>query len=123
FRGTPYQYRLPPALYQGYVVQLKNKDTQIMIKVSTNIGEGLKGTLLLGHLRGKAFLEYSKATEGKNSYTIKIPTSDLSDGVAHFTLFDQRGDPVCERLAFIENPKNRIDLTLKTDRSEYRPRT
>lgn len=123
FRGTPYQYRLPPALYQGYVVQLKNKDTQIMIKVSTNIGEGLKGTLLLGHLWGKAFLEYSKATEGKNSYTIKIPTSDLSDGVAHFTLFDQRGEPVCERLAFIENPKNRIDLTLKTDRSEYRPRT
>src|SRR5690606_37001107 len=74
--GIIYSYNLPRTLGNGYVIQLKNKGAQLIIKVSSNSGQGLKGTLLLGHLRGNTFLRHSKEEGNKNSYTIKIPTAD-----------------------------------------------
>lgn len=117
--GNRYKYHLPTALDQGYVVQLKNMGAQIMIQVSTNISEGLKGTLLLGHVRGKAFLKHSIGNGNKKSYILKIPTTELSDGVAHFILFDGEGESICERSTFIANPENEMDLILKTDKADY----
>ena len=119
--GMQYKYPVPTALDNGYVVQLKNRGPEIMIKISTNIVEGLNGTFLLGHLRGKVFLEHAIDSH-KDSYTISVPTSLLSDGVAQFTLFDPKGEPVCERLVFIENPNNGTAITLKTDKADYRLR-
>src|SRR5690606_37834814 len=72
-----------------------------------------------GHIRGEIFLKHSVRSY-KNSYIISIPTSILSDGVGHFTLFDPRGEPMCERLTFIDNPDNATDLTLKTGKTDYR---
>ncbi|WP_176225654.1 TonB-dependent receptor [Arenibacter troitsensis] len=118
--GIVHRYSLPMALDKGYVIQLKNHGSQIIIKVSSNIDQGLTGTLVLGHLRGEIFLKHSKINSSKSSYLIKFPTSELSDGVAHFTLFNQQGEPICERLTFIDNPENEIDLTLTTDRSDYK---
>src|SRR5690606_21059076 len=40
-------------------------------------------------------------------------------GVAQFTLFDRQGEPICERLTFIDNPDNETDLSIKTDKSGY----
>ena len=118
--GIVHRYSLPMALDKGYIIQLKNQGSQIIIKVSSNIDQGLTGTLVLGHLRGEIFLKHSKINSSKSSYLIKFPTSELSDGVAHFTLFNQQGEPICERLTFIDNPENEIDLTLTTDRSDYK---
>lgn len=117
--GISYKIPVPKALDNGYVVQLKNRGSQILIKISTTIGQGLNGSLLLGHIRGEVFLKHSVHSY-KNSYTISIPTSILSDGVAHFTLFDPKGAPRCERLTFIDNPDNATDLTLKTGKADYR---
>lgn len=120
--GIAHRYSLPTALDKGYVIQLKNQGSQIIIKVATNIDQGLTRTVVVGHIRGEIFLKHSKEDTDKTSYLIKFPTSELSDGVAHFTLFNQQGEPICERLTFIENPENDIDLTIKTDKSVYKLR-
>ncbi|PXX29757.1 MG2 domain-containing protein [Arenibacter sp. ARW7G5Y1] len=117
--GNLYRYSVPTALNQGYTMQLKNLGNHIIIKVSTNIDQGLMGTSVVGHLRGKVFLKYAKKYSDKTSYLIKFPTSKLSDGVAHFTLFNQDGEPMCERLTFVENQSNTVNLTLKTDKTNY----
>ncbi|MCK0147618.1 TonB-dependent receptor plug domain-containing protein [Arenibacter sp. F26102] len=118
--GILHRYSLPIALDKGYVIQLKNQGSQIIIKVSSNIDQGLTGTVILGHLRGEIFLKHSKKDSSKSSYLIKFPTSELSEGIAHFTLFNQQGEPICERLTFINNPENEIDITLTTDKSDYK---
>ena len=117
--GILHKYALPRALEKGYVLQLKNRGSQIIIRVSSNTVQGLAGTLLSGHVRGEIFLEHLPDDGGGTSYVIRFPTSKLSDGVAQFTLFDQKGSPICERLTFIDNPENEMDITLKTDRSDY----
>ncbi|MEZ4968069.1 MAG: TonB-dependent receptor plug domain-containing protein [Flavobacteriaceae bacterium] len=118
--GNLHRYSIPAALNKGYIMQLKNLGSQIIIKISTNIDQGLAGMELVGHLRGKIFLKYSKENRGETSYLIKFPTSKLSDGMAHFTLFNWEGDPICERITFVDNPRNKINLTLKTDKTGYK---
>ena len=120
--GIVHRYSLPTALDKGYVVQLKNQGPRIIVKVATNIDQGLAGTVVVGHIRGEVFLNHSKEDTDKKSYLIKFPTSGLADGVAHFTLFNRQGEPISERLTFIDNPENDMDLTLKMDKSVYKLR-
>lgn len=117
--GVTEKYPVPRPLSKGYVLQISNHREYLVVRVSTNIENGLKGTLLLGHLRGQLILKRFEKNNVGDTYVIKILTTKLEDGVAHFTLFDPNGEPVSERLTFIENPKNNVNLFMKTDRAKY----
>ena len=117
--GKTERYAVPDALTKGYTLQILNKEEYLRIRVSTNITDGLKGSLLLGHLRGDLILKQVLDKNEGDTITIKLLTSKLRDGVAHFTLFTPNGDPVCERLIFVDNPKNEVRLSLSTNKPNY----
>ncbi|SDL47088.1 TonB-dependent receptor plug domain-containing protein [Kriegella aquimaris] len=117
--GVTEKYPVPRPLSKGYVLQVSNYGEYVVVRVSTNINNGLKGTLLLGHLRGQLIFKRFEKNSNEDTYVIKILTSKLDDGVAHFTLFDPNGEPVSERLSFIENPKNNVNFSVKSDRPKY----
>jgi len=112
-------YQIPKPLEKGFVLQIKNRGEYLQVKVSTNIENGLKGSLLLGHLRAKNIMEYVAKDQTESTYEIKFSTAELDDGVATFTLISPNGEPVCERLVFIENPNNEVQLSVMTDSSNY----
>ncbi|MGI9550858.1 MAG: hypothetical protein ACR2MT_06650 [Aurantibacter sp.] len=117
--GRTEKYPIPKPISEGYVLQVSNKGEFIQIRAITNIPNGLNGTLLLGHLRGDLILKHFQENKAQNTYELKLLTSKLNDGVASFTLFTPEGEPVCERLVFIENPDNSVNLSLKTNTSNY----
>jgi hypothetical protein len=106
-------YPLPKALPNGYSLGIVNNGNQIILKVSTNNSIGLQNSFLVAHQRGHLIFEKLE-TENKQSYSIKINTDKLLDGVTHFTLFDGTGNPVCERLAYIDNPDNDVSVNINT---------
>ncbi len=117
--GKTERYTVPDPLSKGYSLQILNRGDYLRIRVSTNGANGLKGLLLLGHLRGDLILKQFLGANDENAITVKLLTSKLRDGVAQFTLFAPNGEPVCERLVFVENPKNDIRLSLNTDKRNY----
>lgn len=117
--GVTEKYPLPTPLTKGYVLQLTNHGGHLVVRVATNIPKGLDGTLLLGHLRGSLIFKRLEKNGSEATYVTKLSTAQLDDGVAHFTLFAPNGEPVCERLTFIENPENKVKLIVKTDKSSY----
>lgn len=117
--GQVERYPLPTPLPKGYTLQVTNNGEDIRIRVATNIENGLKESILVGHLRGDMFLKHSPKNVNNNSYSLKLLTTKLEDGIAHISLFTKEGEPVCERLVFIENPKNNIQLSLDTDKPSY----
>lgn len=119
--GSEYSYPLPKALPNGHAINLTNKGEYIYIKVKSNLATALKQTYLVGHQRGKIVVEKFETTN-TGEYLLKLLTSDLNDGVTHFTLFDSSGNPVCERLVFIENPKNKTSIEIKKDKEYIGPR-
>ncbi|WP_425237024.1 TonB-dependent receptor plug domain-containing protein [Ulvibacterium sp.] len=117
-----YRFPIPKALPKGYVLSIRNNGDHLIANVSTNSEEGLEGTLLIGHFRGDLFFERLGKTEDGASYSVKLNTDRLFDGVAHFTLFTASGKPICERLVFIDHPKNSVELEVSSDSRTYGPR-
>ena len=114
------RYPLPKTALEGYVLNTTNKGNAIVINITTNIAKGLDGAYILGHLRGQLIYKQEiPAQKIGNSYRIRFLTEGLQDGVAQFTLFNADGAPVSERLVYINQSDNDIELTIDTDNSFY----
>ncbi|WP_149273858.1 TonB-dependent receptor plug domain-containing protein [Pareuzebyella sediminis] len=114
-----FDYPVPAPLLNGYTLRVMNMGSYLKISAATNIANGLRGALLVGHLRGGLIYKEILKKNVENRYTLKLLTSKLQDGIAHFTLFTPNGEPVCERLTFIENANNAVKLSIKTDKTDY----
>ncbi|WP_400079773.1 hypothetical protein [Winogradskyella sp. R77965] len=110
-----YKYKLPQALPLGYNISVSQKSNQLLIDIKTTKYEGLSGSYLILHQRGDILYEKLE-TNNKNNYTVSLSTQDLKDGVTHITLFDPKGKPVCERLVFIENSKNKATIKIEKNK-------
>ena len=115
------KYPLPKTLTNGYALSIVNNGNQLILKATTNYPIGLKNSFLVAHQRGRLIFEKLE-TENKQSYSVKVNTESLPDGVAHFTLFDGAGNPVCERLAFIDNPNNKVLVNLSSNNESPKTR-
>jgi len=119
--GQEVQIPLPKALPKGYNLSLANNGNQIILKVTANNEIGLKNSFLIAHQRGKIIFEKLE-TQNINTYSIKLSTNDLQDGVANVTLFNNDGNPVCERLVFIDNPNNKVSINVSKSKDDYKTR-
>ncbi|WP_430966826.1 TonB-dependent receptor plug domain-containing protein [Spongiimicrobium sp. 2-473A-2-J] len=117
--GRGKTFELPEIMPSGYVLHIENKGDHLLLDIKANTVNGLVGTMLLGHLRGNLFFKHIGKSEEKDTYTIKLLTDRLDDGVAHFTLFTALGEPVCERLVFIDQPKNDAKLSVLSYKDSY----
>ncbi len=119
FQGIHKKIPLPSAQEQGYTLQITQRPpNQLLINVRSNIPNGLKDVVILGHLRGEPIFTFSN-TEGLDKLSLTIPTDSIPEGIAQFTLFSSKGEPLCERLVFVDNPRERALLSISTDKSTY----
>ena len=105
----------------GHNLSIINHGNQIIIKVSSNSPIGLKNTFLLGHQRGQVIFE-KFAPENQSEYLVKLNTDIIPDGVSNFTLFDNNGKPVSERLVFIDNPNNEVTVNTSLNKNSLTTR-
>ncbi|NRB50394.1 MAG: TonB-dependent receptor plug domain-containing protein [Saprospiraceae bacterium] len=115
-------YAIPEIKAHGYNLSIGNLGKSIEVKVQASTGENLEGAFLIGHLRGGIFLQQVFTTEHSEGFTYQLSTANLPDGVAQFTLYKADGEPICERLTFIDNPADELEVKLKVDRDQYKAR-
>ncbi|MEP3836466.1 MAG: hypothetical protein ABJM36_02410 [Algibacter sp.] len=114
FNGEEVKYPLPTALPNGYNLSMVNSGDQILVQATSNTGVGLKNTFLVAHQRGHLIYERLE-TEDKTNYNVKINTAALKDGVVSFTLFNSSGNPVCERLVYVDSQLDEASINLTLD--------
>ncbi|KAA5826185.1 hypothetical protein FPF71_05070 [Algibacter amylolyticus] len=114
FNGEEVKYPLPEALPSGYNLNMINSGNQIIVQASSNTGIGLKNTFLVAHQRGHLIYERLE-TDDKNNYKVKINTAALKNGVVSFTLFNSSGNPVCERLVYVDNQNDNANIKVTLD--------
>ncbi len=119
FNGSELKFPLPQAQESGYVLSLKNREDHVLVQVASNTPNGLQGTLLVGHLRGDLIFKRIGSSEDNASYATKIYTEKLQDGVAQFTLFTKDGEPISERLVFVDDPNNDARLNISAPKKTF----
>ncbi|MEM8524530.1 MAG: TonB-dependent receptor plug domain-containing protein [Bacteroidota bacterium] len=122
FGATEHVYPFPKIQESGYVLSVKQSRVGINVKVTASEGYSLADTYVTGHLRGRIFCSI-KGEEGLTSISADIPQKQLLDGVATFTLFSKNGEPLCERLIFVESPSDDLKINLSTDQEHYKKRS
>ncbi len=116
--GQEKEISLPLMLKEGYVLKANNrKKDNLSLEILTNTKDGLKNCTLIGHLRGQPFLS-QKLTDG-NSQKLLLDKSQIPSGVLHFTLFDSKERPVCERLVFNNNPAEQIAVNIEVPKTQF----
>jgi hypothetical protein len=106
---------------EGFVLNINNRKNQLLVNVQTNSSKGLKGSFLIGHMRGKVFCKFQIDKDG-NSANYKLATDPNQSGIAHFTLFNQEGEPMCERLVFMSNTQSQLNLEISKEKETYSKR-
>tara|TARA_R110002033_G_scaffold64323_1_gene115272 strand:+ start:13661 stop:16126 length:2466 start_codon:yes stop_codon:yes gene_type:complete len=116
FKGIEFKYPIPDALPIGHTLSINNSGNFIIISTKSTALTGINQCYLVVHQRGK--MVYNKLFEdNKDEFVVKLPVEELNDGIVHITLFDSSGNPVCERLVFVSNPKNKVNIDVFKDKT------
>jgi hypothetical protein len=106
-----------PAIEEkGYVMQAIDKGDSWQINVQT-AGVPAENVYLFAHSR-QLIRHAQGAVLNNGSATFTLEKTKLDDGLSHITLFNDRQQPVCERLVF-KRPVKQLAISAQTDNSVY----
>lgn len=117
---TPYtSYTMPAAAATGYVMLVDNLGSKENIRVyvthnvePTTPASGTSGAKLslVAQVNGQP-VHAAQAALARKSFMVPIPRNKCPEGIVQITLFDEKGKPVCERLAY-SSQNEPINLTV-----------
>lgn len=127
--GITKTFPLPTIKPNGMSLFIDNlkPDMPVRLFAYLNMAEGsLPGAFyVVAHQRGKiAFASQIPVTD-KNfkTFRLNIPRDKFTgEGIAALTVFDDKGKPLCERLIFVENKQKRLQISVKTNKTNYSKR-
>jgi len=118
--GSTQRFPLPAARKSGYVIRVENNRGADSLRVSVLISPDridARSFHLIGLSRGTVCFGANMRLNRAEEDGI-VPKSAFPSGIAHFTLFDDVGEPVCERLAYIDH-RDELNIQLTTDKDSY----
>ncbi len=118
--GLETQLTLPKVDPSGYAIAVNNTDSAKMsIKVMLSADLINKGDLRLVAQRNGTVCFVAKVPSTKQLIPVVVPKDDFPSGIVQLTLFNPDNLPVCERIAFVNNISDKIDLKIQNLQSGY----
>jgi TonB-dependent SusC/RagA subfamily outer membrane receptor len=119
--GTKTSVALPKASNNGYVLKVIDQgENDLRISIAAAKGTPNK-FVLVGQSAGKVYYS-AKSTAGGDAFSTIVAKSKFPSGIAQFTLFSDSGEPLNERLVFIQNPLDKLSLSVNANKPTYSPR-
>ena len=118
WNGRIVNYNIPEIYEYGYALSVDQRQSKLIIKLSTNLKQH-SGSKLLAHSRGRIVWQSELEFDEQGQFLKILPTADMPSGVVVFTLLNSEGLPEAERLVFVDN--NDAEMEVITNASEYYP--
>lgn len=116
---------LPTATDKGFVMNVNNQDennVRVTVTVSPNLIDSKQvNKIYLLAQAGNEICYAAKNAVTSTAFTAIIPKSKFPPGVVRFTLFSESGEPLTERIVFIE-PHNLLKLNVTSEGVVYNSR-
>ena len=120
YEGSTYQFDLPEALPQGYVLRIDNRREMLDITVARS-SQAMKDTLaVFVSSQGRPYKCMTLDFEDELNCQFRISTKELPPGVQLICLVKLKGETLCERFCYVM-PRSSMLLACKTDHALYRP--
>ena len=109
--GSDKRYNLPVSAEKGIVFSLMNHPQGSFFDIQENTDPAQEPAYMIGHMQHQVvFRQELKATRQG-----VINTQKLHSGILLVTVFNNTGQPLAERICFVNNKEYRQDATLITD--------
>lgn len=121
--GSEQRVSLPKSQPSGYVLTVNNLD-DIKIQASILLSEDLVGNgelKLVAQNQGNVYA-VAKIKSDKQIAKLAFLKEDFPAGILQLTLFNQANNPVAERLVFVSNAAETINLQVSSEKKEYKSR-
>ncbi|MES2109221.1 MAG: DUF1416 domain-containing protein [Bacteroidota bacterium] len=119
--GTTKILDLPKAEVAGYTFSLNNTNQDTLrIRIAGGANSPMPKLRLAAQACGKVYYAIENNSDNKY-FSVTIPKNKFPMGIIQFTLLSPAGEPLNERLAFIEN-HNETTLGIKPDKQNYSSR-
>ena len=117
--GSNGEYTLPEAKTTGFVMSLDETTdpNQLQLSVRSNAA-GRHSLVLTGISRDAVQHTEQFNLEAGQTFSKQIPKSAFPTGIARFNLATANGEPISERLVFIDQQDN-LDISLTSDKKTY----
>ena len=118
--GLEKQFELPQPDLQAYALTATRKENDLLIEIRHAVNTPDIACYLLAHCRGKVlyFAEWENEKEG-----ILFVEEEFPAGIIQFILFDERMNPLSERLVFSKNyDEDVVQVDFQTDKVLYEKR-
>ncbi len=105
-KGGSKQFALPDTKKSGVVMSIKNTSnaSDLLLRVQTTPEANPKVINIVAQSRGIVCFA-GRADISSNVVMTKLPKANFPTGVAQITITDQQGNPLAERLVFIDGPQ------------------
>jgi hypothetical protein len=120
--GTGTEFYLPAVREDGISlsVSYSSKSPDVTVKLVASKSATVNTAYILAQTRG--IICYSARVDLSTNIAIaRIPKEQFPSGLSQITIIDQNGQPVSERLVFIDH-KDHVRVTVAPGKGEYRPR-
>ncbi|MES2112010.1 MAG: TonB-dependent receptor plug domain-containing protein [Bacteroidota bacterium] len=119
--GSTNSITLPKAINQGYTLAINNANADtIRLRITAGSAAGNEKLSLVAQSGGTVYYAAQKQSDSK-IFSAVIPKSKFPTGIVQFTLFSERGEPLNERLVFVNND-DQLKLNVTTPLKRYTPR-
>jgi len=122
--GSSYLLDLPKAKNEGFTLSVNNTTDSLYVTIAANDVLYKSNLDTAFYLIAQSGGEHYFAAGGKlinHVFTANITKSRFPSGIARFTLFSQSGEPLNERIVFIQNP-DMLNLAVTTEKESYTPK-
>ncbi len=119
--GNYFTVDLPGAKNEGFTLTINNAADSLYVKIaaSDNLYKSKEDTAfyLIAQSGGKYYFATAGTLENQ-VYTTKIPAARFPTGIVQFTLFSQSGEPLNERVVFVQND-DQLKLKISAEKESY----
>ena len=124
--GSENTIPMPNAINTGYSLSVSNSDADnIRIRIipgpAVTLATGETQVISLIAQEGGVIYYAGKSKPGTNFFSAIIPKNKFPSGIVQFTLFSPTGEPLNDRLVFIEN-HDQLKLNVTSEKQSYAPR-
>lgn len=123
--GSSKEYNLPKAKEEGAVLSVISiAADSLMVRVVGSIASEKQNDnyTVVAQSNGNLIYSIKSKLSANGGFLMKLPKSAFPAGISQFTLFDKNGQPVAERLAFINNKNAFLDLNISVNKASYKKR-
>ena len=120
--GVATNHTLPQIFPEGYAMQLSDSLKDLIKVTVSHKGNLPSNPLLYLFVHARQIIVHAEArSTGNSSVEFMIDRNKMPEGISHFTVFNDKLQPLCERLYF-SRPAQTLRLKAATDQRTYATR-